>query len=164
MRLTGVRRVTLAQTSAGEYGLYALTLAEGATGTALISSTTGGIAGASWGKPSTCTGTWALQAGLAVVDRPGESPLFITGRISATVAPSTCITDGQSTPAVTADDYFLAWVEPVSSTAGNETANAPPVTLVARDASGREIGHLDVGPTGAISHGSGQSSQMPSCG
>jgi hypothetical protein len=163
--LTGVRRVVTADTPDGEYSVYELLFTGGIKGTAVISSATGGIAGIGYGPPQSCPAGWALQAGGSQVAIPGKTPLYITGQTSDAVASLDVLyPDGHSMPAVASNGYFLAWVIPLPGAPNTRTGFSPPVTLVARDATGNEIGHLAVRDDGDIPPAPGQSPQAVACG
>ncbi len=163
--LTDVRRVVTANTPDGEYGVYELLFTGGIKGTAVISSATGGIAGMSYGPPQACPAGWALQGGGSMVALPGKSPLYITGQTSDAVASVDVVyPDGHSTPAAVSNGYFLAWVVPLPGAPNARTGFSPPVTLVAHDAAGNEIGHLAVRDDGDIPPAPGQPPQAVACG
>jgi hypothetical protein len=158
--LTGIRRVLIADTPAGEYRMYALTFSGGDEGVAIISSGTGGAAIFA-GRPLPCPHGWALQASGTMGDYPGKTPLYISGRAADAVASIDVVyPDGHSTPAAVANGYFLAWVIPEPG-APNTGAFSQPVTLVARDAAGNELGQVPVGSDGDIRPAAGEA---PGCG
>ncbi len=162
--LTGVQQVVSADTPDGEYRVYALTFAEGVVGMAILSSTAMGVV-ADWGPPASCPDGWALQAGLSFLERPGKTPLYVTGRVSSAVASLDVLyPDGHSTPAAVGNGYFLAWVNPIPGAVGSVDNVSPTTTLVARDAAGNELGHLTVRGGGSIPRLPGASAQAPSCG
>jgi hypothetical protein len=163
--LTGVQRVVTADTPDGEYGVYALTFTDGVIGTAVISSATGGIAGITFGPPVTCPAGWALQAGSSMVETPGTTPLYLTGRAARSVtAIDVVYPDGHSTAAAVSNGYFLAWVIPLPGAPNARSGFSPPVTLVAHDPGGNEIGRLSVRADGDIPPAPGQSPEAPACG
>ncbi|HZR91086.1 MAG TPA: hypothetical protein VFA44_01615 [Gaiellaceae bacterium] len=162
--LSSVQRVVTANTPEGEYGVYALGFSDGTTGIGVISSATGDVAGLSVGIEP-CPPGWTLEAGGSTVRLPGTTPLYITGRASAAVASIDVVyPDGHSTPAAVSNGYFLAWVVPLPGAPNARTGFSPPVTLVARDSAGNEIGHLSVRGDGDIPPSPGQSAQAPACG
>lgn len=163
--LTDLRRVVTANTPDGEYGVYELVFTGGIKGRAVISSATGGIAGMTFGPSVACPAEWALQAGSSMVEWPGKTPLYITGQTSNAVASVDVLyPDGHSTPAAVSNGYFLAWVIPLPGAPNSRSGFSPPVTLVARDAAGNEIGHLSVRDDGDIPPAPGQSPQAVACG
>lgn len=161
--LTDIRQVVTADTPDGPYSVYALKFTGGLQGTAIISSATRGIAALGYGPPVTCPPGWALQAGISTVELPGKTPIYVTGRTSATVAALDVIyPDGHSASAMISNGYFLAWVAPLPSSSGK--GYSPPVTLIARDATGHEIGHLTVRGNGVIPPSPGQAPPAVPCG
>jgi hypothetical protein len=163
--LTDLQRVVTANTPDGEYNVYQLDFTGGIRGTAVISSSTGGIAGMSYGPPQPCPGKWALRAGGGMVLLPGKTPLYIDGQTSDAVASVDVLyPDGHSTPATVSNGYFLAWVIPLPGAPNSRSGFSPPVTLVARDAAGTKIGHLSVRGDGDIPPSPGQPRQAVACG
>jgi hypothetical protein len=162
--LEDVRQVVTADTPDGTYYVYALGFAGGLQGTAVISSRTGGIAALGYGPPVTCPAGWALQAGISTVELPGKTPLYVTGQTSdAVTSLDVLYPDGHSSPAVVSNGFFLAWVAPLPG-GPNGKGFSPPVTLIAREATGSEIGRLTVRGEGDIPPSPGQARQAVPCG
>jgi hypothetical protein len=162
--LLDVRQVVTADTPDGTYYVYALGFAGGLQGTAVISSRTGGIAAVGYGAPVTCPVGWALQGGISMVELPGRTPLYMTGRTSdAVVSVDVLYPDGHSSPAAVSNGFFLAWVTPLQGGSKAE-GFSPPVTLLARNSTGREIGRLTVRADGDIPPSPGQARQAVACG
>jgi hypothetical protein len=160
-RLQTIRRVVSTTTGDETIYLYALTFSGGLQGTALISGATNGIAGMGYGMPSTCPPGWALQGSTSAVERPGTTPLLVSGRTAADVISVAIIyPDGHTSPAAVANGYFLAAVTPNAS----PPRTAPAVTLVAYNAAGAPIGRLNVSADGGIRPAPGQASQAVPCG
>src|SRR5919201_2852066 len=164
-RLTEVRRVVTAETPAGEYGLYELRFANGEEGAALISTAAGGLAGATWGQPFRCPAGWAISARGSAVEHPGRTPLYVWGIASQEVASVDVVyPDGHSAAdSAVGNGHFLAWVVPLARASSTRTGFSPPVTLVARDAGGKELGRLAVRGDGDVPPLPGQPKQAPAC-
>jgi hypothetical protein len=162
--LQDVRQVVTADTPDGTYNVYALGFAGGLRGTAIISSRTGGIAALGYGPPVTCPAGWALQGGISMVELPGKAPVYVTGQTSdPVVSIDVLYPDGHSSPAAVSNGFFLAWATPLPGGSKNE-GFSPPVKLIARDATGNEIGRLAVGKDGDIPPSPGQARQAVPCG
>jgi hypothetical protein len=162
--LIDVRQVVTADTPDGPYNVYALGFAGGLQGTAVISSRTGGIAALGYGPPVACPAGWALQGGISTVELPGKTPLYMTGRTSDAVASLDVLyPDGHSSPAAVSNGFFLAWVTPLPG-GPNGKGFSPTVTLIARNATGAEIGRLTVRGDGDIPPSPGQARQAVPCG
>lgn len=164
-RLTEVRRVVTAQTPTGEYGLYELRFANGESGIALISTAAGGLAGSTWGPPYRCPAGWAISARGSEVERPGRTPLYVWGTASKEVAAVDVVyPDGHgAADSAVGNGYFLAWVVPLAGAPETRTGFSPPVTLLARDAEGKELGRLAVRGDGDVPPLPGQPKQAPAC-
>lgn len=164
-KLIGIRRVILTPTPDGVFGVYALTFTRGSRGIAVISSKTGGVGGLAYGPPQTCPSGWALQAGPSMAERPGVTPLYISGRAAARVASITVrYRSGQTDDAALANHYFLAWVLPVPTARGKERGATRSARIIARNANGRVVGQLRVSGGGLIPLRAGQSPHGASCG
>jgi hypothetical protein len=162
--LEDVRQVVAADTPDGSYNVYALSFAGRLQGTAIISSRTGGIAALGYGPPVVCPAGWALQAGIATVELPGSTPLYVTGRTSdAVVSVDVIYPDGHSSPAAVSNGFFLAWVVPLPG-GPNGKGVSPSVTLIARNATGTALGRLTVRGDGDIQPSPGQARQAVACG
>jgi hypothetical protein len=162
--LEDVRQVVTADTPDGTYNVYALSFAGGLQGTAIVSSRTGGIAALGYGPPVTCPAGWALHAGIATVELPGKTPLYVTGQTSNAVASLDVLyPDGHSSPAAVSNGFFLAWVTPLPG-GPNGKEFSPPATLLARNSTGGEIGRLTVRADGDIPPSPGQARQAVACG
>lgn len=156
--LSTVTPLLTAEAPDGTYGVYGLTFADGSIGTAVISEATDGVATFASGESLDCPPGWSLEAGESFVAYPGRTPLYLVGRVSSRVAAVDVVyPDGHSTAAAIGNGRFLAWAEPI---AGEPT----PVDVVARDASGAQVGELHVDPQGGIPRQPGQANDAPSCG
>jgi hypothetical protein len=164
-RLTDVRRVVTAEAPDGEYGLYELRFANGEEGTALISTAAGGLGGATWGQPFRCPAGSAISARGSAVEFPGRTPLFVWGTASQDVESVDVVyPDGHAAPdSAVGNGHFLAWVVPLAGAPTTRTGFSPPVTLVARDVEGRELGRLAVREDGDVPPLPGQPKQAPAC-
>jgi hypothetical protein len=164
-RLTEVRQVVTAETPAGEYGLYELRFANGEEGTALISTAARGLAGATWGPPYRCPAGWAISARGSEVEFPGRTPLYVWGTASNEVASVEVVyPDGHAArDSAVGNGHFLAWVIPLPGAPTARTGFSPPVSLVARDSAGRELGRLAVRGDGDVPPLPGQPKQAPAC-
>ena len=164
-QLTSVRRAVTAETPEGEVRLYAFEFSNGYRGSAMISVGSDKVGGIVWGPVTSCPPGWALRAGGSFVRFPGRTPLFVWGQVSDAVAALDVVyPDGHATPAVVSGGYFLGWVVPTGDDPGTRASFSPPVSLVARDSSGRAIGRLDVRGDGAIPPRPGQPAQAVACG
>jgi hypothetical protein len=164
-RLTEVRRVVTVETPAGEYGLYELRFANGEEGATLISTAADGVAGATWGPPFRCPAGSAISPRGSVVEHPGQTPLFVWGTASQDVASVDVVyPDGHAVPdSAAGNGYFLAWVIPLAGAPGTRAGVSPPVTLVARDSEGKELGRLALRSDGDVPPLPGQPEQGPAC-
>jgi len=162
--LTSVREVIAAQTPSGEIRLYELSFSNGYRGSAMISVDTQEVGGAVWGPDTPCPSGWALKAGGGYVTLPGQTPLFVSGRVGEAVASvKVAYPDGHTAPAAVGDGYFLGWVIPTGES--HDRANySPPVTLIARNSAGKELGHLSVRSDGDIPPSPSQPAQAVACG
>lgn len=163
--LTSVRQVVSANTPQGEIRLYELNFSNGYKGSAMISVATRDVAGASWGADVPCPAGWALRGGGSFVTYPGRTPLFVSGRVADTVASVEIVyPDGHTSSAAVGNGYFLGWVVPTANAATGRTGFSPPVTLIARDSVGQELGHLLVRSDGDMPPTPGQAAQAVPCG
>jgi hypothetical protein len=164
-KLIGIRRVILTPTPGGVFGVYDLTFTRGSRGIAIISSKTGGVGGLTYGPPQTCPAGWALQAGPSMVERPGVTPVYISGRAAPGVASVTVrYRSGQTIPVALANRYFLAWVLPVPTARGKARGATRSGRIIARNGSGKIVGQLRVSGGGLIPLRAGQSPRGASCG
>jgi hypothetical protein len=164
-KLIGIRRVILTPTPGGVFGVYDLTFTRGSRGIAIISSKTGGVGGLTYGPPQTCPAGWALQAGPSMVERPGVTPVYISGRAAPRVSSVTVrYRSGQAIPVALANHYFLAWVLPVPTARGKAHGATRSARIVARNGNGRIVGELRVSGGGLIPLRAGQSPHGASCG
>ncbi|HEY8953732.1 MAG TPA: hypothetical protein VIP78_14375 [Candidatus Dormibacteraeota bacterium] len=162
--LTSVRRVVDANTPSGEMRIYELNFSNGYKGSTMITLATHDIGGASWGPATTCPAGWALRAGSSEVLYPGRTPLYFSGRSAPSVTSIDIVyPDGHATQAVVDNGYFLGWVIPTGDKAGRDNFS-PPVTLIARDRIGKDIGRLAVRSDGDIPPSPGQPPQAVACG
>ncbi|MBA3736258.1 MAG: hypothetical protein H0W90_13875 [Actinobacteria bacterium] len=163
--LTSARQVLTANTPQGEIRLYELTFSNDYKGSAMVSLTTREVGGAAWGPDIPCPSGWALKGGSTQATYPGRTPLYVTGRIAPAVASVDVVyPDGHTTPATLGDGYFLASVLPEKGAPTERTNFSPPVTLVAHNSRGQEIGHLRVRSDGDIPPSPGQPAQAVACG
>lgn len=163
--LTNVRQVVAANTSQGEIRLYELNFSNGYIGSAMVSVSTRDLGGAGWGPNVPCPSGWALRGGGSMVTFPGRTPLYVSGRVGDAVAAVDVVyPDGHTSPATLGNGYFLGWVLPVAGAPTGRTGFSPPVTLVARNSAGQELGHLSVRSDGDIPPSPGQSAQAVACG
>ena len=161
--LATLRSVLDASTPGGRFRLYALTATSGAHGLAVIDSSSGGVAVLSWRGTSGCPASSALEAGPSFLERPGETPLYLTGRVSPSVAAIDVVgSDGSVSPGAVADGFFLAWLNPSPRSASS--ARNIVASIVARDSNGVELGRLRVRGDGDIPPGPGQPAQAIACG
>jgi hypothetical protein len=131
----------------------------------MVSVSTRDVGGAAWGPDVSCPPGWALRAGSSEVTWPGRTPLFVNGRVSDSVASVEIrYPDGHTTPATVENGYFLGWVLPEANAPTGRTGFSPPVTLIARDSAGQELGHLSVRSDGDIPPAPGQAAQAVACG
>ncbi|MGZ4392108.1 MAG: hypothetical protein ACXVRK_08335 [Gaiellaceae bacterium] len=164
-KLTGVRRVILTPTPGGTFGVYDLSFTRGERGIAIISSKTGGVGGLAFGPPLSCPAGWALQAGPSMVEQPGVTPVYVTGRTAERVSSvSVRYRSGQTDHVALANHYFLAWVLPIPPAPGRKRGATPSARIIARDARGRILGELRVSGDGLIPLRPGQSPHGASCG
>jgi hypothetical protein len=100
-----------------------------------------------------------------MVTLPGRTPLLVSGRVGDAVSSVQVVyADGDSREAAVANGYFLGWVLPEAGAPTGRTGFSPPVTLVARDSAGDELGHLLVRGDGDIPPSPGQPAQAVACG
>jgi hypothetical protein len=130
-----------------------------------LSTAAGGLAGATWGQPFRCPAGSAISARGSEVERPGRTPLFVWGTASQEVASVDVVyPNGHAVPDVAVGNgYFLAWVVPFAGAPNTRTGFSPPVTLVARDSVGNELGRLAVRGDGDVPPLPGQPKQAPAC-
>jgi hypothetical protein len=161
--LASIRSVVDASTPGGHFRLYELTTTSGAHGLALIDSSTGGVAVLATGGASDCPASSALQAGPSFVEHPGETPLYLTGRVSPTVAAIDVIgPDGSVSHGAVSEGFFLAWLNP--SPRPSASAQHIVASIVARNSHGAEVGRLRVRGDGDIPPAPGQPPQAIACG
>jgi hypothetical protein len=144
--------------------LYELNFSNGYQGSTMITLATEDIGGAAWGPSTSCPAGWALRAGSSEVLYPGRTPLYVSGRAAPRVISIDILyPDGHATQAVVDNGYFLGWVTPTGDNTGRRNFS-PPVTLVARDRTGKGIGRLTVRSDGDIPPSPGQPPQAVACG
>jgi hypothetical protein len=161
--LASLRGVLNASTPGGRFRLYELTATSGTHGLAVIDSSSGGVAVLSWRGASGCLASSALEAGPSFLERPGETPLYLTGRVSPSVATIDVIgSDGSVFRGAVSDGFFLAWVNP--SPPSSSSARNIVASIVARNSNGVEVGRLRVRGDGDIPPGPGQPPQAIACG
>jgi hypothetical protein len=162
-KLASIRGVVDASTPGGHFRLYELAAPSGAQGLALIDSSTGGVAVLSWRGASGCPASSALEAGPSFVEHPGETPLYLTGRVSPSVAAIDVVgSDGSISRGAVSEGFFLAWLNP--SPQASASAQNIVASIVARNSNGAEIGHLRVRADGDIPPAPGQPPQAIGCG
>jgi hypothetical protein len=164
-KLIGIQRVVLTTTPGGEFGVYQLSLTRDFRGIAIISSKPGGVGGLSWGHALSCPAGWALRAGSSVVEHPGSTPVYISGRAAPRVVSVTVeYPSGETDRVALANHYFLAWVLPARPKQGEKHGATRSARIVAHDSTGKTIGELRVSGDGLIPRHTGQSPQSASCG
>lgn len=154
--LTGIEPELTTNTPAGRYGIYGLTFKNGEIGTTIIKLDSG--SGGVWAEEKdSCPPGWALRVRGSFVVSPGHTPVFVEGRVSRAVASLDVEReDGRVDHAAIGNGYFLAWITP------NPNGGRPSATLIARSASGRQLGAIHVSDGGWIAPSLAE--RDPSCG